>query len=77
MSTKRRENQHAPDIVTYENIIPNLCPEEVIYTELDLSAQHNFNPENAAAGMNSTLLEQKRDIKSYVDSVIYAELQKC
>lgn len=76
---RRRENnqQPAPDIVTYENIIPNLfLINEPVYTELDLSVQHNLNSENAAAGINSTPL-QKRDIKSYVDSVIYADLHKC
>nr|CAH0112156.1 unnamed protein product [Daphnia galeata] len=78
MSMRRRENQQpAPDIVTYENIIPNLfLINEPVYTELDLSVQHNLNSENAAAGINSTPL-QKRDIKSYVDSVIYADLHKC
>jgi hypothetical protein len=71
----RRENRS--DSVTYENVIPNLLHNEPItYVELDFNVQKNSNPENAAAEINSTTLNQKRDIKGYVDSVIYAELRK-
>lgn len=80
LSTRKCENQPAPDIVTlsptYENIIPNMLLNEAVreptYTELD-----NLDPENAAAGINSMPIKQKRDLKSYVDSVIFAELKKC
>ncbi|XP_046462195.1 uncharacterized protein LOC124208486 [Daphnia pulex] len=64
--------------VTYENVIPNLLHNEPItYVELDFNVHKNSNPENVAAEINSTTgLNQKRDIKGYVDSVIYAELRK-
>ncbi|EFX87833.1 hypothetical protein DAPPUDRAFT_96544 [Daphnia pulex] len=74
VSMGRRENQ--PNSVTYENVIPNLLLNEPNYIELDFNVQKNSNPENAAAEINSTTLNQKRDIKGYVDSVIYAELRK-
>ncbi len=75
VSMGRRENQS--DSVTYENVIPNLFFNEPIsYIELDFNVQKNSKSENAAAEVNSTTLQQKRDIKGYVDSVIYAELRK-
>jgi hypothetical protein len=57
-------------------VTPNLLLNELNYIELEFNVQKNSNPENAAAEINSTTLNQKRDIKGYVDSVIYAELRK-
>jgi len=73
----RREDQSAIDSVTYENVTPNVFVKELNYIELDFGVQKNSNLENAAAEINYTTLKQKSDIKGYVDSVIYAELQKC
>jgi hypothetical protein len=70
----RRDNQSESE--TYENVTPNLLLNELNYIELEFNVQKNSNPENAAAEINSTTLNQKRDIKGYVDSVIYAELRK-
>lgn len=75
VSMGRRDNQS--ESVTYENVTPNLLLKELNYIELEFNVQKNSNPlENAAAEINSTTLNQKRDIKGYVDSVIYAELRK-
>ncbi len=74
VSMGRRDNQSESE--TYENVTPNLLLNELNYIELEFNVQKNSNPENAAAEINSTTLNQKRDIKGYVDSVIYAELRK-
>ncbi len=74
MSMGRREYQSAIDIVTYQNVTPNLLLNEPNYIELEFNVQENSNPaENGTAEINSTNQSESVTYENVIPNLLHNE----